>query len=218
MVINDTLSERAFKYLKDEILTGNLKPGTKLRFEDLAEKLEVSQTPIKEALHMLELEGLVKMIPRKGAYVTRLTDQDLEEYTQIRLALECLAIDNICKKETQKDGINVLQKINREFEAAVRNRDAGECMKQDIRFHLAIATMSGNRRLIDLMAQLPLVNFWGHVGRQEIMVALGDTKVRDHDGLIEALASGKVEFAKAILRKNILSPKLESEAPAHDGV
>ena len=214
MVINNTLSERVFEYLKGEILTGNLKPGDKLKGEELAEQLTVSLTPVKEALRMLEQEGLVKMIPRKGAHVARLTDRDLAEYTKIRLALECLAVDIICEEKSGKDGVDSLRRINRDFEAAVRKRDAGECMKQDIRFHLGLATLSDSRRLVDIMTQLPLVNFWAHVGRQDIMVERGDAKVAEHDGLLDALASGNAEAAKDCLRRNILFPKLESSKPS----
>ncbi len=209
MVINNTLGERVFERLKDEILTGNLKPGDKLRHEELAERFEVSLTPIKEAIHMLEQEGLAKLVPRKGAYVIRLTDRDILEFTQIRLALEGLAVDLVCEKDQEKEGLDVLKGINRDFKAAVERRDAGAGMHEDLRFHLGIVTLSGNKRLVDLMTRMPLANFWGHVGRQAIMIELGDAKVAEHDGIIAAIESREAQAAKGLLRRNILYPSIE---------
>jgi len=209
MVINNTLGERVFEHLKDEILTGNLKPGDKLRHEELAVKLQVSLTPIKEAIHLLEQEGLVKTVPRKGAYVIRLTDRDILEFTQIRLSLEILAVDLACEKGVEKEGLEDLKRINRDFARAVERRDAGDGMHADLKFHLGIVTLSGNKRLVDLMTRMPLANFWGHVGRQTIMIELGDVKVAEHNGIITAIESREASAAKQLLRENILYPSLE---------
>ncbi|MFA6504689.1 MAG: GntR family transcriptional regulator [Treponemataceae bacterium] len=218
MMINNTLSERVFEHIKDDILMGVMKPGDRLLYEKLAEKLNVSLTPVKEALLMLEQEGLVKTVPRKGAYVTQLTNRDVLEYTQIRLALECLAVDIFCEKKKDTSDFSILRQINRELELATKSKDTGECMKKDIKFHYAIVTLCDNKRLSDLINQLPLSNFYGHMGTQQIMVERGKLILIEHSQIIEALAAKDATLTKALLKSNILEPQVDylKQLPAEE--
>ena len=86
------LREVVFKTLRNAIIHGELKPGERLMEEKLAKSLEVSRTPVREAIRMLELEGLVVMLPRKGAEVARITVEDLQETLEVRMAVEDLAV------------------------------------------------------------------------------------------------------------------------------
>jgi DNA-binding GntR family transcriptional regulator len=87
-----TLAEKAFDTLHTAIITGRLRPGTRLPIEELAEVLEMSPMPIREAVRRLDAAGLVENIPHRGARVTDLSVTDLAEVTEARLALEVLAI------------------------------------------------------------------------------------------------------------------------------
>jgi DNA-binding GntR family transcriptional regulator len=87
-----TLAEKAFDTLHSAIITGQLRPGTRLPIEELAEVLEMSPMPIREAVRRLDAAGLVENIPHRGARVTELSITDLAEVTEARLALEVLAI------------------------------------------------------------------------------------------------------------------------------
>ena len=85
------LRDLVFESLKDAILTQTLPPGKRLLENELAESLGVSRTPVREAIRRLEQEGLVAMIPRKGAYVSGISLKDIREVYEIRAALEMLA-------------------------------------------------------------------------------------------------------------------------------
>src|ERR1700759_4944316 len=87
-----TLAERAFGTLHTAIITGRLRPGARLPIEELAELLQMSPMPIREALRRLDAAGLVDNVPHRGARVTELSINDLEEVYEARLALETLAI------------------------------------------------------------------------------------------------------------------------------
>lgn len=213
-MINNTLSERIVERIKDEILSGQLKPGDRLFYENIAAKLNVSLTPVKEALLRLEQEGLVKTIPRKGAYVTQLTERDIIEYTRIRLALECLAVELLCEKGISRAELDSLRQINRDLEAAMRENDSSRCMSSDIDFHHALVNLSGNRRLADLMNQMPLSNFFALMGAQSIMLERGDSILVEHGRIIESLALGDAPGTVALLRTNILNPQLQILHPA----
>jgi len=87
-----TLAEKAFETLHAAIITGRLRPGARLPIEELAEVLDMSPMPIREAVRRLDAAGLVENIPHRGARVTQLSVTDLSEVTEARLALEVLAI------------------------------------------------------------------------------------------------------------------------------
>ena len=96
------LRDVVFNTLRQAILRGELKPGERLMEIQLAQRLGVSRTPVREAIRKLELEGLVLMIPRKGAEVAEITIKDLEDVLQVRAALEELAVRDACEKITEE--------------------------------------------------------------------------------------------------------------------
>ena len=103
------LRDVVFNTLRQEILTGKLKPGEHLREITLANKIGVSRTPVREAIRMLELEGLVKMIPRKGALVADISQKELTDVLEVRNALEQLAIELACQRITTETLLDLLR-------------------------------------------------------------------------------------------------------------
>lgn len=104
MDVNDYLPLRdvVFNTLRQAILRGEMEPGERLMEIQLADKLGVSRTPIREAIRKLELEGLVIMIPRKGAEVAHITEKDMRDVLEVRAALEELAATLACRNVTQE--------------------------------------------------------------------------------------------------------------------
>ena len=96
------LRDVVFNTLRQAILRGELKPGERLMEIQLANKLGVSRTPIREAIRKLELEGLVLMIPRKGAEVAEITEKNMRDVLEVRKALEELAVQLACEKIDRK--------------------------------------------------------------------------------------------------------------------
>ena len=92
------LRDVVFNTLREAILKGELKPGERLMELQLAAKLGVSRTPIREAIRKLELEGLVLMIPRKGAEVAKISEKSLRDVLEVRRSLEELAIELACQR------------------------------------------------------------------------------------------------------------------------
>ena len=97
------LPDVVFKTLRQAILKGELEPGERLMEIQLAERLGVSRTPIREAIRKLELEGLVLMIPRKGAEVARISENNLRDVLEVRRTLEELAVDLACQRMTEDE-------------------------------------------------------------------------------------------------------------------
>ena len=96
------LRDVVFKTLREAILRGDLKPGERLMELQLAAKLGVSRTPIREAIRMLQQEGLAVTIPRRGAEVAAMTEKDMEDVLQVREALEILAVQLASEKITKE--------------------------------------------------------------------------------------------------------------------
>lgn len=147
------LRDVVFNTLRNAILKGELEPGEKLMEKKLSEKLGVSRTPIREAIHKLELEGLVVMTPRKSAEVASITEEDLTDVLEVRRVLESLAIDLACKNITN-DIIAELEDNLVRFNAAVKKNDITEIATTDVEFHETIYKSTGNRRLIQILNNL----------------------------------------------------------------
>ena len=155
MQMNDFLPLRdvVFNTLRQAILTGELKPGERLMEIHLANKLGVSRTPIREAIRKLELEGLVTMIPRRGAEVAQITEKSMNDVLEIRRALDALCVELACERITEED-LGRLKQACEAFEAAVRTKDIKKVAKADVELHDIIVQATGNQRLVQLINNL----------------------------------------------------------------
>ena len=131
------LREVVFNTLRQAILKGELKPGERLMEIALAEKLGVSRTPIREAMRKLELEGLVVMIPRRGAQVANITEKDLNDVLEVRITLENMAIEKACANMTDKD-VRKLELAAQDFQKSTAEGDLVKMAEADVNFHEAI--------------------------------------------------------------------------------
>lgn len=147
------LRDVVFNTLRQEILTGKLKPGERLMEIQLANKLGVSRTPIREAIRKLELEGLVIMIPRRGAEVAQITLKDLKDVMEVRCALDVLAIELACGRMDQ-EALENLYRACENFREAVKTKDTRKMAEADVIFHDMIVASTGNKRLMQLVSNL----------------------------------------------------------------
>ena len=144
------LREVVFNTLRQAILKGELKPGERLMEIALAEKLGVSRTPIREAMRKLELEGLVVMIPRRGAQVANITEKDLNDVLEVRIALENVAIEKACARMSEEE-MSRLWLAAKEFEHTIAEGNLVKLAEADVAFHEIIYQASDNKRLIQVL-------------------------------------------------------------------
>lgn len=147
------LRDEVFNTLRELILKGDLKPGERLMEIHLAEQLGVSRTPIREAIRMLELDGLVKMIPRKGAQVAQISREDLQDVLEVRKALDTLAVKLACNRITE-DEIKKLKEAENEFEKTLMQSDTTLIAEADVAFHDVIQLAAKNKRLKSIISNL----------------------------------------------------------------
>ncbi|MCI8874826.1 MAG: GntR family transcriptional regulator [Lachnospiraceae bacterium] len=144
------LRDVVFNTLREAILKGELKPGERLMELQLASKLGVSRTPIREAIRMLQQEGLAVTIPRRGAEVAKMTEKNMEDVLQIREALEILAVQLACEKVTEQQVLKLEEAVE-EFDRAVKTGDLKQIAQSDIDFHDKIYEAADNPRLVNLL-------------------------------------------------------------------
>lgn len=147
------LRDVVFNTLRQAILTGELKPGERLMEIHLANKLGVSRTPIREAIRKLELEGLVTMIPRRGAEVAQITGKSLQDVLEVRRSLDALCAELACERISDED-IQKLEAACKEFEEATRKGDMRAIASADVSLHDIIVQATGNKRLVQLVNNL----------------------------------------------------------------
>ena len=147
------LRDVVFNTLRRAILRGELKPGERLMEIRLANKLGVSRTPIREAIRKLELEGLVLMVPRKGAEVAEITEKNLRDVLEVRCALEELAVQLACDR-IDPERMQQLLDAAAHFRDILGTADITELGEADEAFHDVIFRATDNRRLIQLLNNL----------------------------------------------------------------
>ena len=195
------LRDVVFNTLRQAILKGELAPGERLMEIQLAERLGVSRTPIREAIRKLELEGLVLMIPRKGAEVAKISEKSLRDVLEVRRSLEELAIELACQRMLP-DAVEELEQRQEEFKNAVLNGNPMEIAETDEAYHDVIYKGTCNDRLIQMIN-----NLREQMYRYRLEYIKDEDKrqilLLEHDHILEAVRRRKVEEAMEAMREHI---------------
>lgn len=155
LIENDDLPLRdvVFQTLRKAILTGKLAPKERLMEMHLANTLGVSRTPVREAIHMLELEGLARIIPHKGAEVASITVDDMKEVLEVRRALDILCVELACQRISDEE-VCLLKKACEDFARETEIGDITSIAARDVAFHDIIIKATGNSKLENLINNL----------------------------------------------------------------
>lgn len=195
------LRDVVFNTLRQAILRGELKPGERLMEIQLANKLGVSRTPIREALRKLELEGLVNMVPRKGAEVADITEKSLRDVLEVRKALEELSVQLACEKITEEE-IEELKRVAERFKDTLDDKDVTKIAEADVAFHDVIYTATDNQKLILLLNNLREQMYRYRVEylkKEEAYPQL----IAEHEELIDNISKRNKEEATRIMCEHI---------------
>ena len=195
------LRDVVFNTLRKAILKGELKPGERLMEIALAERLGVSRTPVREAMRKLELEGLVVMIPRRGAQVANITEKDLNDVLEVRIALENLSIENACARMTEEQ-LAELKKAGRYFEETIKEGNLVKLAEADVAFHEVIYKASDNRRLNQVLNNLreQIYRYRVEYLKEE---ETRNVLVKEHEEIYEAIKNRDVKKAQEIIFRHI---------------
>ncbi|MZQ75848.1 MAG: FCD domain-containing protein [Peptoclostridium sp.] len=200
------LRDIVFEHLREAILIGKLEPSTRLMEVQLADELGVSRTPVREAIRKLELEGLVEMIPRKGAYVADVSVKDVEEVLEIRTGLEGFA-SMLAAQRMMKEDLGELKRILEIFKKAYEENNPEKMVESDIAFHEVIFKATTNKKLMQMNNSLreQIYRF-----RRMYIVEYhkSENLIKEHEDIIEAIEKRDSELAMHKAMKHI---KLQQE-------
>jgi DNA-binding GntR family transcriptional regulator len=195
------LRDVVFNTLRQAILKGELKPGERLLEIALAERLGVSRTPVREAMRKLEQEGLVVMIPRRGAQVASITEKDLNDVLEVRIALENVAIEKACKLITE-DELGRLWVAAKEFEKTKAEGNLVRLAETDVAFHEIIYQASDNKRLNQVLNNLReqmyryRLEYIKDEDKRQILIV-------EHEHILAAIKARNIAEAKNAAREHI---------------
>jgi DNA-binding GntR family transcriptional regulator len=197
-----TLTDAVTAAIRDRILGGTLAAGEPLRQEALASELGVSRIPLREALQRLEAEGLVALVPHRGAVVSELPTEDALELFELRALIESDLLCHAIPRATPIDHASVARAGER-FAAALEAGRVGELGAANLDFHLALYRPAGRRQSLELFQRLH--QQCDRLLRLQLSLTAGGAQaVEEHQAIADAAARGDVEAAAHLLHDHIL--------------
>ena len=203
------LSDRVYQALRHDILSGKFAPGQKLQLEEFAQYFRVSITPVRDALRLLAADGLVELLPRRGAFVTQSSVRSVEEVYQVREIIECAAVDFVIQK-----GCSALDELQSLIDR-IAATNVGEThsdylayIQLDHKFHQFIVDCAGNRHLSEVFS-----NLRSHTMVMHALYSAPDQRatgtLHDHENILAALRAGDADKARSTIREHLRNARAE---------
>jgi len=160
-MVYSTKAQLVYDLIKHRIETQEYSQGDSIVISSLAKEVDASPIPVREAMKQLETEGYLKIVPHKGAVVTRFSEEQIAEIIEIRAVLEGLAAKKAIRHITQQD-LDTLNKLIEKMDLSIEAQDVFEYRKLNREFHTIIYTASKSKRLCDLISQLWDISNWAY--------------------------------------------------------
>jgi len=202
---NQTLRERVYRHLREEIMAGRIAPGAVLQEVPLAESLGVSRGPIREALGTLAAEGLVTVTPRRGAVVTTLTKHDFLEAYQVREVLEALAVRLAIPRMADTEIEALDAPIVEMRRCSARSDDVG-FFDANTAFHEAFVIGSGNGRLLEIYRRL-IGQMRPYRRPSALLRGSLDQSIAEHQAILDAARARDPERAAGLMLDHVRVPQ-----------
>lgn len=193
-----TAKESAYLQLQQWIIDGTLQPGEKLVDIELAQALNLSRTPIREALQLLEAQGFVEMFPGKATRVTEVPKDDIKNLLPPLAALQALA-GELAVPNLNDNHLELLEETNRHFADAISRKDDFTALKRDEEFHQIIVDAAGNPYITVMLDRLQ-----AHVRRQFFHneIVLTARSCKEHLEIIQAFKEKDADKVAALMKAN----------------
>lgn len=195
-----SLNQLVYQRLRRDILDGKLRPGARLKQEEVTRELGVSRTPVREALHRLETEGLIQFLRRSTVIVSSIPKARVEEIFELRALLESYAAEKAADRLNEKN-LGKLHHLVDEMSNYDTQKDIDKLLQRNDEFHKLICALSGNETLLNMLEQI-----WRDIRRLRFNYLLTEAgheqSTREHRKLLEALESGDKRLISAIVHKH----------------
>lgn len=190
--------------LRAALVAGKMRPDVVYSAPALAEEFNVSATPVREAMLDLVNEGLIEPVPNKGFRAITLSDQDLDNITELRMMIEVPAIADIAahSDDETRAGAEALRGVAKEIETHAEAGDLIQYVEADRQFHLTLLELTGNAYIVDVIANLRarsrLYGLQGLADRGEL-----SRSAREHEQIVDLVLAGDTDGASALMRQHI---------------
>jgi len=205
--VNNTISSRVYELLKDNIISLAMTPGMSISEKEIATQLEVSRTPVREALVRLGQEDLVQIFPQKGSQVSLINLKSVRDGLFIRISLEKEAI-KLAAQNFNQDNAFELRRLLEKQEEAIQSKSLYDFFKMDENFHEAIVNISGNQLIWPAIqrvdADLKRIRVLTLLNQEKSRIVLGE-----HRKILNALESNDSEKAIQILESHMVRLNFE---------
>jgi len=202
-----TLTDRVYQILRARILQGEFAPGERVNLTSLAHELQVSNTPVREAIARLQRLGLVDVVPYRGCYVQALNASQMADIFDVRIALEELAA-RLATHRTTPELLRRMEATIQAYETAYRDGEMSEVIEADQAFHDTLVQASDNSVLLDMLPTLS--------SRTRLLIAMNaprpgkpthKTALEGHKRILEALSDGDEDRAAQAVREELTRAK-----------
>lgn len=203
-IARSSLRDDIVASLRVAILNGTLAAGERVFETKIAEQMCVSRVPVREALTLLEQEGLIERLPDRGTFVTKLSNVQLSEFYTLRAAIEEFAMALAMECHTEED-IDRLNAQLDEMRIAVANGEKARVFEADIGFHQLIAEASHHALLVHFWKQIAGLLRAQYVTLLPVIYPMREDVVGRHQRLLDVMLGGDVEFARAAIRDHVVA-------------
>lgn len=197
--------ERAYQHIRDAITYGTLKPGEQLIDTRISKMFGIGRTPIREALRQLQMEGLIDVLPNKGAFVSKISMEDIKQIYDIVAILEGFATE-IATKNIRPSDKKKLLGLHKDLQEAAKAKNYREWLEKNALFHGYFCKAVGNRYLVNVIDGLRR-----RVYRYRFMSVTVPRGIEDylsaHQEILSAVSQGKPTQAGAAMRRHVLDVK-----------
>ncbi len=195
--IPENLTQQAYRHIRDEIILGKLDGRQHLTENFFAERFGISKSPVREALNRLESEGLITIVPRRGAFVAELSVQDIEEIFELREALESMVVRNVLLDKKSLARMRSAVMSAKQFR---EENDKTNYIRADAAFHITLVESSSNTRLRKILENMRNQML---IVRTRTFELSSHTSVKQHLSILEALEAGNHDRAANLMAEHI---------------
>ena len=202
---NSDLAQHAYQGIRQMLFYNEIIPGQKIRYQDLADRLEVSITPVIHALKWLEFRGIVRHETNKGYYINEVSSQEIEEIYDTRVLIEVSLVPDIMRNLNGEE-LQRLEKTLEEFKQAVDEGNYYRRLMTDMKFHLTLAAIAKHRiqqKMLQELFDLLLLKY----SRNLVLLGIMDSSQQEHFQILEAVQNKNVSKLQKSMEDHLLNVK-----------
>lgn len=207
---NDTLAEQVRQLIQNAIVEGTIQEGQAITEMEVAESLQVSRTPIREAFRLLAAQGYLTIIPRKGVYVKQLSVTELQEMYAVRIELEAMTMRLAASSNPAEVVARLSRNLDMQSECIHRGNVVGY-IQENIKFHEVFSDLCGNGYLKTLIKAIEDHTLRYRVLSLRTLPGRMEVSYKDHVFIRDFIREGKLTIAEQVLREHILASRAQLE-------